>query len=266
MILGLNITRVRAVVRRHFLILWRSPHRWFDIVVWPLFDIILWGSLGAFVAQENDASRAATPYLLVGIMLFHVLFQAQIAVTTGFMEETWTRNLLNVMTTPLREIEYVVGLAVYGVAKLCLAMVSVSAIALAFYGFSLDEVGWALVPVVLVLLLVAWAMAMMVIGLLLRFGQSAEILAWATTFVILSFSGVFNPIEAMPEVLQPFGRALPTTHAFRAARDVLDGHGADATDLVVGMVGGVVMALLGMAFVVRMLATFRRRGYVTRYS
>ena len=26
----------RAVVRRHFLILWRSPHRWFDIVFWPL--------------------------------------------------------------------------------------------------------------------------------------------------------------------------------------------------------------------------------------
>ena len=44
-----------------------------------MFDVILFGSLGAFVAQENDASRAATPYLLAGIMLFHVLFQSQIA-------------------------------------------------------------------------------------------------------------------------------------------------------------------------------------------
>ena len=201
----LNTTRVRVVVRRHFLILWRSPHRWFDIVFWPLFDIILWGSLGAFVAQENDASRATTPYLLVGIMLFHVLFQAQIAVTTGFMEETWTRNLLNVMTTPLREVEYVAGLMVYGAAKLLMAMTMVSLVALGFYGFSLGEIGWALVPITFVLLLVAWAMSMMVIGLLLRFGQSAEILAWATTFVILSFSGVFNPIEAIPGILQPLG-------------------------------------------------------------
>jgi ABC-2 type transport system permease protein len=258
--------RVRAVVRRHFLILWRSPHRWFDIVFWPLFDIILWGSLGAFVAQENGASRAATPYLLVGIMLFHVLFQAQIAVTTGFMEETWTRNLLNVMTTPLREIEYVAGLMVYGAAKLAMAMAMVSAVALGFYGFSLGEIGWTLVPITFVLLLVAWAMSMMVIGLLLRFGQSAEILAWATTFVILSFSGVFNPIEAIPEVLQPLGRALPTTHVFRAARDVLDGNAAETSDLLAGIAGGLVMAALGMWFVVRMLGTFRRRGYVTRYS
>jgi ABC-2 type transport system permease protein len=261
-----NLTRVRAVARRHFLILWRSPHRWFDILVWPLLDIVLWGSLGSFVAQENDASRAATPYLLVGIMLFHILFQAQIAVATGFMEETWTRNLLNVMTTPVRELEYVAGLAIYGAAKLAMAMVTVSAVAFAFYGFSLDEIGWALIPVVAILLLVAWAMGMMVIGLLLRFGQSAEILAWATTFVILSFSGVFNPVESIPGVLQPIGRALPTTHAFRAARDVLDGEAANASDLLLGLGGGLVLAALGMAFVVVMLRTFRHRGYVTRYS
>lgn len=262
----MNVTRVRAVVRRHFLILWRSPHRWFDIVFWPLFDIILWGSLGAFVAQENDASQAATPYLLVGIMLFHVLFQSQIAVTTGFMEETWTRNLLNVMTTPIREIEYVAGLAVYGLAKLVMAMGSVTLVALVFYGFGLGEVGWALVPVVLILLLVAWASSMMVIGLLLRFGQSAEILAWATTFVVLALSGVFNPIEAIPGALQPIGRILPTTHAFRAARDALAGVPVEASDLVAGAIGGIVLAALGMWFVVRMLASFRRNGYVTRYS
>ena len=82
--------RVRTVVRRHGYVLCRSPHRWFDIVFWPVFDVLLFGSLGAFVAQENDASRAATPYLLAGIMLFHVLFQSQIAVATGFMEETWS--------------------------------------------------------------------------------------------------------------------------------------------------------------------------------
>jgi ABC-2 type transport system permease protein len=261
-----SLIRIKAVVRRHFLILWRSPHRWFDILVWPLLDIILWGSLGAFVAQENDASRAATPYLLVGIMLFHVLFQAQIAVTTGFMEETWTRNLLNVMTTPVREIEYVLGLAVYGAVKLLMAMVSVTTVALIFYGFSLDAVGWTLIPVVLVLLLVAWAMSMLVIGLLLRFGQSAEILAWATTFVILSFSGVFNPVEAIPGALQPIANLLPTTNAFRAARDVLAGDSASTSDLLAGIAGGMVMAALGTVFVVAMLHTFRRRGYVTRYS
>lgn len=258
--------RVRTVVRRHAYVLWRSPHRWFDIVVWPLFDVLLWGSLGAFVAQENDATRAGTPYLLAGIMLFHVLFQSQIAVSTGFMEETWTRNLLNMMTTPLREVEYVMGLAVYGLAKLTAAMGMVCLTALVFYGFGLGEIGWGLVPIVAVLLVIGWSMAMLVVGLLLRFGQSAEIIAWASTFLILSVSGVFNPVGSLPGVVQPLAQVLPTTYAFSAARGLLDGDPMPWGDLAVAGGGALVLLVLSMAFVTRMLAKFRHRGYVTRYS
>jgi ABC-2 type transport system permease protein len=258
--------RVRTVVRRHAYVLWRSPHRWFDIVVWPLFDVLLWGSLGAFVAQENDASRATTPYLLAGIMLFHVLFQSQIAVSTGFMEETWTRNLLNMMTTPLREIEYVAGLAVYGLAKMTAAMAMVCLMAVTFYGFGLGEVGWGLVPIVGILMVIGWSLAMLVIGLLLRFGQSAEILACASTFLILSLSGVFNPVESIPGVLQPLSRILPTTHVFGAARDLLDGSPMPWGKIVTAALGALVLVVLATAFVTRKLAQFRHRGYVTRYS
>jgi ABC-2 type transport system permease protein len=258
--------RVRTVVRRHGYVLWRSPHRWFDIVVWPLFDVLLWGSLGAFVAQENDASRAGTPYLLAGIMLFHVLFQSQIAVSTGFMEETWARNLLNMMTTPLREVEYVIGLAIYGLAKLTAAMAMVCLVAAAFYGFNLGEIGWGLVPIVGILLVIGWSLAMFVIGLLLRYGQSAEILAWASTFLILSLSGVFNPVDAIPGILQPLANILPTTYVFAAARDLLDGKAMPWDDLAIAAAGSVVLLGLSMAFVTRKLAQFRHRGYVTRYS
>src|SRR5258708_39402114 len=98
----MNLYRVRVVVRRHAYVLWRAPHRWFDIAFWPLMDVILWGSLGTYVARTSSAnSGAGTTYLLAGIMLFHILFQSQIAVGTGFLEETWSRNLLNVLTTPV---------------------------------------------------------------------------------------------------------------------------------------------------------------------
>jgi ABC-2 type transport system permease protein len=258
--------RVRTVVRRHGYVLFRSPHRWFDLAFWPVFDVILFGSLGAFVAQQNDTSRAATPYLLAGIMLFHVLFQGQIAVATGFMEETWTRNILNVMTTPLREVEYVLGLALMGLLKLAAAMVTVSVAAMVFYRFGLGEIGWGLVPVIGVLMLCGWCTAMLVIGLLLRYGQSAEILAWATTFVLLALSGVFNPVESLPPAIQPIAKVLPTTYAFRAARDLLDGGPIPWNDLLLATISAFVLAGLSMLYVLRMLRVFRDRGYVTRYS
>lgn len=258
--------RIRTVVRRHFLVLWRNPARWFDIGVWPFFDVILFGSLGAFVAQENDASRAATPYLLGGIMLFHVLFQSQVGVATGFMEETWSRNLLNLLTTPLSEFEYAAGLALFSLAKSVLAMTSISLVALAFYGFGLGEVGWSLVPIVAVLLALGFAVALVNIGLMLRWGQAAEIFTWGINFLLLALSGVFNPVSALPAGLESLARVLPSTYAFGAARQVLDGGAVPWGDLVRALAGSVVAIALAYAFVVHMLATFRRRGFVTRYS
>jgi len=264
--MGLSRRRVLTVVRRHLIVLWRSPQRWFDVAIWPLFDVILWGSLGVFVAQQDATSRAATPYLLAGIMLFHVLFQAQIAVATGFMEETWSRNLLNLMTTPLTEGEYAAGLAIYAGLKTVLAMAVVSLTAFGFFGFGLGEVGWTLVPVVGVLLLVGWAVALFNIGLMLRFGQSAEIFTWGTNFLLLAVSGVFNPVSTLPAVVQPLARILPTTHAFAAARTVLDGGAVPWNDLAWAYIGSAALIALGCWFISWMLATFRRNGYVTRFS
>ena len=114
--------------------------------------------------------------------------------------------------------------------------------------------------------MIGWALAMLVVGLLLRYGQSAEILAWASTFLILSLSGVFNPVDAIPGVLQPLARILPTTYVFSAARDLLDGEAMPWGDLAWGAVGAGVLVVLSTVFVTRKLAQFRQRGYVTRYS
>ena len=103
-------------------------------------------------------------------------------------------------------------------------------------------------------------------ALVLRFGQSAEVLAWGILFVVMPLSGIFYPVDALPTVLQPVSILLPTTHAFAAVRTVLDGDPMPWDDVVVSAVGCVAVALLGLWFVARMLKTFRQRGYITRFS
>lgn len=262
----MNALRVRTVVRRNYYVLFRNPARWFDIAVWPTFDVVLWGSLGAFVNSQSPGTQSSAPFLLAGILLFHVLFQSQVGIATGFMEETWSRNLLNLMTTPLTELEYATGLAVYSFSKTLLAMASISLVSLAFYGFGLGAVGWSLLPIVAVLLVVGFAVGLFNIALMLRFGQSAEIFTWGINFLLLAVSGVFNPVSALPGFLQPLARILPTTYVFDAARVVLDGAAVPWDQVLAGAVGSIVAVGLSFWFVVRMLGTFRRRGYVTRFS
>jgi ABC-2 type transport system permease protein len=122
------------------------------------------------------------------------------------------------------------------------------------------------VPIATVLLVVGWAISLLVIGLVLRFGSGAEALAWGVMFVLMPLSGVFNPIENLPGLLQPLARLLPTTHAFQALRSLVDGDGLDWGQVGLAAIGSVVLLLLALWYLTTMLRIFRRRGYITRYT
>ena len=258
--------RVMAIARRHAYVLRRSPHRLYDITIWPLVDVLLFGSLGVFLSEAEGGEAAAFGYLLAGIVLWHVVYQSQIALSTGFLEETWSRNLLNLMVTPLKEIEYAAGVALFGLVKLLLGVGLVALAAFVFFAFDVTSVGFGLIPVAAVLLAVGWGIALFVIALVLRFGSGAEALAWGILFLVMPLSGVFYPVEALPGAVQPLARLLPTTHAFSAVRSLLDGRGMPWDELGLAAVGALVLGLVAMLFLAKMLAIFRTRGYITRYS
>jgi ABC-2 type transport system permease protein len=258
--------RIRAVARRHAYVLQRSPQRWFDVVVWPVVDALLFGAIGVYFADQTGAGAKGAGLLLAGILLFHVVFQAEISLATGFMEETWSRNLLNLLVTPLREGEYAAGVVLFGLAKLAIGVTVVGLVALGLFAFNITDVGIALVPIVALLLVVGWSVGMIVIGLILRVGQGAEILAWGLLAMLMPLSGIFYPVSALPGILQPIGRVLPLTHIFAAARLVLDGNALPWDELGIAAVGALVLAVASVWFVVRMLAVFRARGYISRYA
>lgn len=262
----MNGTRVMAVMRRHWIVLRRSPHRWFEISFWPVMDVLLWGSLGAFVARQDSTSQAATPYLLAGIMLFWVFTQSQFSIALGVNEETWTRNILNVFTTPVTETEYLAGIALFGLLKLVLCMLTLTVTTIAFFGFDFSDIGWSVVPIAALLVINGWALALLVVGLVLRFGQSAEILIWGLNYVLLAVSGVFFPADALPAGIEKVASVLPTTKAFAALRAVLDGRPLPWSTLAASLLGSLIFLAIAFAWSRWLLGVFRRRGFVTRYS
>ncbi len=259
--------RIMAVAKRHLVVVKRVPFRLFDILLWPVVDVVLYGSIGAFVSEQSHAAgRSSATYMLSGIMLFHFLYQTQVANSTAFLEETWSRNLLNVVTTPVTEWEYAAGMALIGFVKVVLGIGVVALAGFVLFSFNLFHLGLALVPIAAALMVMGWAMSLFVIGLVLRFGQAAEAWTWGILFVVMPLSGVFYPTSALPSALRPISTVLPTTYAFDAARRILDGASTPWGDIGWAMGGGIVAVGAGVWFLGRMLATFRRRGFVTRFS
>ena len=261
----MNADRVFAVARRQAYVLQRAPQRWFDVVVWPVVDAVLFGAIGIYFGRQQGSASASAAFLLAGIILFHVVFQAEVSVATGFLEETWSNNLLNLMVTPLSELEYGAGVALFGLVKLMIGVSAVSLVALALFAFEITSLGLSLIPLIIVLVVVGWSVALVVIGLILRLGQGAEIMTWGFIALLLPLSGIFYPVNALPGALQPIAKIMPTTHVFAAAHKVVDGHALPWDQVGIAAGGAVVLAVLSVVYLTRMLATFRKRGYISRH-
>ena len=257
--------RAAAVFDRQAIEFRRSPHRWFDLVA-PAVDTVLIATIGVLAVRSGASAEAGVPYLLVGVLLFHVLWQAELGVALGFLDETWSRNLLNLMVTPLREWEFAAAAAAVGMVKVVASVVVVGLTGLALYSVDVGQTVVSVLPVIALLVVQGWCLSFVCIGSVLRFGSGAEIFAWILAFVIWPFSGVLYPVDALPGALQPVATVLPTTHAFRAAREVIGGAPLPWDDVALSAAITAATVVLSSWFLLRMLARFRREGYITRYS
>jgi ABC-2 type transport system permease protein len=261
-----SFARIAAIATRHAYVLKRSPHRLFDVVMWPVVDTMLFGSIGVFASRASGGAAQVPLYLMAGIVLWHVVYQAQIALSTGFLEETWSRNLLNLFTTPTREWEYMAGVALFGLVKLGVGVGAVALIAWTVYAFHITSLGFGLLPVVVLLMAIGMAISLFVVGLVLRFGSGAEALAWGILFGIMPISGVFYPVSALPSLIRPIAHALPTTHTFVVGQTLARGEPMPWGELGIAFGTTVALVVLSLAYAAWMLRVFRERGFVTRYS
>ena len=260
--LALRRRRVGAVLRRHALVQARNPGHWFLILVLPVVDALLFSSIGVAFGETDRAVEV----LVVGILLFHVIWQLTLAGSMGFLEEVWSRNVLNLWTTPLTEGEYGVALLVAGLVRSLVSMGLVGIVAAGLYSVDPVGAGWVLAVGAAALMVFGWAVALFVIGLVLQYGETAEVFSWGTLVLLMPLSGIFYPPEALPGVLEPVARVIPITRIFEATRASLEGGAVQWGSLGVGIAGSIVCVAVAAWFVMRQLRRFREQGWITRFS
>ncbi len=259
---GFAPARVGAMVLRYTYLLRSSWPRVLDLVYWPTVQMITWGFIQTFVsktgASEPMAVGAGT--LIGAVMLWDILFRGQLGFSMSFLEEMYSRNIGNLMMSPLRPLEFVAALIVMSVLRLAIAVVPVSGLAVWFFGFNLWSLGFAVGLFFANLMLTSWAVGLLVAGLLLRNGLGAEALAWSLMFVLLPLTCVYYPVSVLPGWLQPISLALPPTYVFQGLRLLIEQHRVSAADM--GMAFGINAVLFcgGLVSFLALLESAKRRG------
>jgi ABC-2 type transport system permease protein len=208
--------------------------------------MIVWGFLQTYLSQERSNLAGAAGLFLGAVLLWDVLFRGQLGFTFTFLEEIWSRNLANLMMSPLRPAELAISLMLMSFVRLVIGTIPVTILAAVIFGFNIYGLGLGAAAFFANLVLTGWALGLVISGLVLRNGLGAESLAYSVMILLLPVSCVYYPVSILPIWLQPIAWLLPPTYVFEGLRAILLDHNFRG-DLMLGCLG-LNLVYLGLAF------------------
>jgi ABC-2 type transport system permease protein len=258
--LSFSPRRVGAMMLRYWYLLRSSWPRLLDLVYWPTVQMLTWGFLQYYIAHNAGFFARAGGTFIGAVLLWDILFRGQLGFSISFLEEMWSRNLGNLMMSPLRPFEFITALMVMSVVRLSIGAVPVTLLAIAFFGFNLYALGLALVAFFFNLMLTSWAIGIFVSGLILRNGMGAENFAWSIMFLFMPLTCVYYPVTTLPVWLQPVAWILPPTYVFEGMRALLIQKVFRPDLMLDALALNVVFFAAGVAAFLALLRSARRHG------
>lgn len=244
----MNWTRVSAVILKTWHNSKRDVFRIFDIFWWPAFELFIWGIFSIFLSRTSTSGINIITLLLGGIILWTFFDRSSRDISLSMIDELWSRNFVNLFSTPLSMAEYMVGVAIVAAAKLAVSMVFMFFLASALYGFQISSIGFYMIPAAAGLVIFGWALSLVVQGCIMRFGHTVEVFIWAVAILIQPLSCVFYPVSALPQWAQKIAYVLSTTYIFENMRQLMTMHTVNITQMLIAYGLDALYLVLGLVF------------------
>src|SRR5512140_1544217 len=133
--------RIAAVVLRQAYLLRGSPARVVPLFAWVAVDIVLWGYLTRYLNTVASAGFNFVPALLGAVLLWDFFARVMQGITTAFLEDVWSRNFLNIFSSPLSISEYLTGLVTTSIVTSSIGLAVMLILATTIFGLSFFAYG-----------------------------------------------------------------------------------------------------------------------------
>jgi len=259
-------TRTAAIVLRQFYLIRGSISRVLPLFVWVTIDILLWGFITRYLNTVASPGFDFVPALLGAVLLWDFFARVLHGVTMAFLEDVWSRNFLNIFSTPLSISEYVTGLVITSVVSSMVGLIVMLSLATTLFGLSFFAYGLMIGAFLLVLFLFGIALGIVGCAIVLRFGPASEWFIWPIPAIISPFVGVFYPISTLPDWMQYLSLLLPPSYVFEGMRSVVTGGTISGRELFWGILLAFVYIILAARFFAQTYRRAVRTGLIARYS
>lgn len=220
----MNLNRIKGILIQEFFITLRSFEVISDIIIFPGTTLILFGLLATYLAGITNITVAYS--LLMGMLLWHIITIVQYSISVGSLWNIWSRNLSNMLITPISLFEYICAYTFSGILKAIIMITSSAFLIKIVFHFNIFDLGIANLGLYTFnLILFAISFGMVMLGLIFRYGTRIQAFAWGILPIVQPLTSVLYPVSVLPGPLQTIAYLMPPTYVFEALRaNVLNPH------------------------------------------
>lgn len=227
------MNKIWALTIYYLTVVFRNKGRLVDIFVWPILELFMFGFLSNFIASVSAGFSQAVAVILGALIFWHFFGRTMNEIVMAFTDDIYSRNLNNILITPLSTWELILGLVLSGLIKLSANLIIVLPLSWWLYRLNIFDIGP--MSIVYVLILTTWGISL---GLLTAathfiFGHRAGALSWAIAGIIQPFSLIFYPRSVLPAVAEKITYLIPSSYVFEAFRFHLSTKTVDLTGLII---------------------------------
>lgn len=213
--------RIFAITYRQLCVIKHSPPRWLTYTFWPTFSMVIWGFFNKFLVQDIALQQFTFSTLLGAALISNFFERSNVNIMFSFLEDVWSRNIGNLLISPIHPLELITGYIVNGMMAMIIGMSFATVLAWFIFGYNVLEFGLFLLPIIVNLVLSGWCIGLLLIAIILRFGPSGESVGWMMAMALSPFIAIFYPVSVLPEAVQHFSWALPPTYMFENMRELI---------------------------------------------
>lgn len=258
------MNRIRALTFYYLTVVFRNKGRLVDIFVWPLLELLMFGFLSSFITSISTGFTQAVVVILGALIFWHFFGRTMNEIVMAFTDDIYSRNLNNILITPLSTWELIVSLALSSLIKLSANLIIVLPLSWWLYRLNIFAIGPMSIAYISILTIWGISLGLLTSATHFIFGHRAGAFSWAVAGIIQPFSLVFYPRSVLPLLAEKITYLIPASYVFEAFRFHLSTKTVDLAGLIIA--GGLTIFYLILAAVIFYLSFdySRRSGIITK--
>ncbi len=210
------LEEISAYWYKHSMIARRRPAELSVVILDPLIALLSVGVL-IYFAVQNGAPASSMMFVFVGVVAWTFFELTQRAISFGMTFDIWSSSLKHSFSAKAKAWHFIVGNSVYGLANSLVALLIVSSIGFAAFGFNIFSGGLFLFNL-LPIFIFAVSAGLIIDSLMLSKGEKYISLIWMVSGIVMIFSGVYYPAGILPSPIKEVSQLIPTTHSIASMR------------------------------------------------